>query len=90
MVQKRNISPSDVGLFANSFSGLTNGLMYSVEIRAQNSAGFSPIVSTFLTPFKNLEFTTEPTLSGKTISFGISPNGRPISSFHLVGIDEDG
>ncbi len=43
-----------------------------------------------LTPFQDLEFTTEPTLSGKTISFAISPNGRPISSFHVVGIDEDG
>jgi hypothetical protein len=90
LVQKRNISPADTGLFANSFTGLTNGLMYSVEIRVQNSVGFSPIVNTFLTPYKELEFSTEPTLSGKTISFAISPNGRPISSFHVVGIDEDG
>jgi hypothetical protein len=90
LVQKRNISPADTGLFANSFTGLTNGLMYSVEIRVQNSVGFSPIVNTFLTPYKELEFSTEPTLSGKTISFAISPNGRPISSYHVVGIDDDG
>jgi hypothetical protein len=89
LVQKRNISPADTGLFANSFTGLTNGLMYSIEIRAQNSVGFSPIVTRFLTPFKDLEFSSEPTLSGKTISFSINPNGRPLSSFHLVGIDED-
>jgi hypothetical protein len=89
LLQKRNISPSDTGLFANLFSALTNGLMYSVEIRVQNSVGFSPIVNTFLTPYKDLEFSSEPTLSGKTISFAIAPNGRPISSFHVVGIDED-
>jgi hypothetical protein len=89
LLQKRNISPSDTGLFANLFSGLTNGLMYSVEIRVQNSVGFSPIVNTFLTPYKDLEFSVEPNLNGKTISFSIHPNGRPLSSFHLVGIDED-
>jgi hypothetical protein len=90
LLQKRNISPADTGLFSNSFTGLTNGLMYSVELRVQNSVGFSPVVSTTLIPYKDLDFSTEPTINGKTISFSVSANGRALTSYHVVAIDEDG
>jgi hypothetical protein len=89
LLQKRNISPENTGLFANSFTGLTNGLLYTIELRVQNSVGFSPIVSTSLIPFKDLEFSSEPSVNGKTITFIVNANGRALTSYHVVAIDED-
>lgn len=78
---------------------LINGLEYIVTIAAWNQIPYNNGdlhanrgigVYILKNPFGPQSFVDEPMLNGKSITFKINPNGRPVKEYHLVAFDNDG
>ena len=69
---------------------LINGQIYTVVITAynqNNTAGGATIM--YKTPFGLQSFSEAPVVNNKSITFKINTNGRPVTEYHVVAIDDD-